>query len=102
MFYNSLIMNKNKVIGIALIIAAVFLAIFSFIVLPEDVVVQFNISGNANKIGKIPAILIPSFITIFFSSMFIGNGERDERNKKNLLGALLGLIIFFVMIGVNL
>ena len=65
-------------------------------------VTQINTSGGANRMNKIPAILIPLLVTAFFSVKLILTQHGDDRDKKNLLGALLGIFIFLVMIGVNL
>ncbi|MCI7607397.1 MAG: hypothetical protein MSS69_11675 [Spirochaetales bacterium] len=95
-------MSKNKKIAIALIAAAVVLAIFGFIALPENVVTQFSTSGDVNKMGKIPALAIPFLITTVFSVLSMNLEEGDERSKKYIMGAVLGILLFFIMIGVNL
>ena len=97
-----IIMSKNKKIAIALIAAAVVLAIFGFIALPENVVTQFSTSGDVNKMGKIPALAIPFLITTVFSVLSMNLEEGDERSKKYIMGAVLGILLFFIMIGVNL
>ncbi|MGN1190903.1 MAG: hypothetical protein ACI4SL_10980 [Candidatus Ornithospirochaeta sp.] len=95
-------MSKNKKIAIALIATAVGLAIFGFITLPENVVTQFSTSGDVNKMGKIPALAIPFLITTVFSVLSMNLEEGDERSKKYIMGAVLGILLFFIMIGVNL
>ena len=95
-------MNKNKIIGIALIIAAVILSLFGFFVLPEDIVTQFNFSGETTKMNKIPALIVPFLITTVSSILTIGLDKDDERNKKYIFGAILGILLLIVMIGVNI
>lgn len=95
-------MKKNVKLGIALITAAVVLTLFGFFTLPENIVTQFNMSGDVNKMGKIPALAIPFLITTVFSILSMNLEEGDERSKKYFMGAVLGILLLLIMIGVNL
>ena len=95
-------MNKNKKIAIALIVASVILGAFGFIVLPENIITQFNSSGGVNTMGKIPALIVPLLISIVPAILSMNLDESDERSKKYLMGSVLGILILLVMIGINL
>ena len=95
-------MNKNKKIAIALIVASVILGAFGFIVLPENIITQFNSSGGVNTMGKIPALIVPLLISIIPAILSMNLDESDERSKKYLMGSVLGILILLVMIGINL
>lgn len=94
-------MNKNRIFAIALIVAALILSVFAFFTLPEDVAVQINLSGNANRMGKIPALLVPFLITTVFSVLLF-NDDGGPMEKKHLVGSVLGVLLLIIMIGVNL
>lgn len=95
-------MNKNKKIAIALIVVTVVLTLFGFFTLPDNVIIQFNTSGNVTKIGKIPALAIPFLITTVSSILSMNMEEGDERIKKYIIGAVLGVLLSLIMIGINL
>ena len=95
-------MNKNKKIAIALIVASLILGAFGFIVLPENIITQFNSSGGVNTMGKIPALIVPLLISIVPAILSMNLDESDERSKKYLMGSVLGILILLVMIGINL
>ena len=95
-------MNKNKKIAIALIVASLILGAFGFIVLPENIITQFNSSGGVNTMGKIPALVVPLLISIVPAILSMNLDESDERSKKYLMGSVLGILILLVMIGINL
>ena len=93
---------KNKKIAIALIVVTVVLTLFGFFTLPDNVIIQFNTSGNVTKTGKIPALAIPFLITTVSSILSMNMEEGDERIKKYILGAVLGVLLSLIMIGINL
>ena len=93
---------KNKKIAIALIVVTVILTLFGFFTLPDNVIIQFNTSGNVTKTGKIPALAIPFLITTVSSILSMNMEEGDERIKKYILGAVLGVLLSLIMIGINL
>ena len=93
---------KNKKIAIALIVVTVILTLFGFFTLPDNVIIQFNTSGNVTKTGKIPALAIPFLITTVSSILSMNMEEGDERIKKYIIGAVLGVLLSLIMIGINL
>ena len=95
-------MNKNKKIAIALIVASVILVAFGFFALPENIVTQFNMSGGTTTMGKIPALIVPFLISVVPAILSMSLDESDERNKKYLIGSVLGILILLIMIGINL
>ena len=93
--------KKNRIIASALIAAAVALYIFGIIALPEDIVMQVASSGEPNRMGKIPGLLIPFAITAVFSVLLILD-DMEDKMKKHLIGSLLGLVLLILTIGINL
>ena len=93
--------KKNRIIAIALSITALLLAVFGIIVLPDDIVIQFTSSGGVNKVSKYIGLAIPFAITVVFSFLF-AFGDDETVAKKHIMGALLGLVLFLITIGINL
>lgn len=52
--------------------------------------------------NKIPALIVPFLITTVSSILTLGLDKDDERNKKYIFGAILGILLLIVMIGVNI
>ncbi|MGN1164363.1 MAG: hypothetical protein ACI4S4_06100 [Candidatus Ornithospirochaeta sp.] len=93
--------KKNRIIAIALSVTALLLAAFGIIALPDDIVIQFTSSGDVNKVSKYIGLMIPFLITVVFSFLF-AIGEDETVAKKHIIGAVLGLLLFLVTIGINL
>jgi len=93
--------NKEKVIGIVIIAVSVILAVMGFMVLPETLIIQIGLDGQAsNTLQKIPALLIPFALSTVFSILYLrGNGEKKSRN---LIVAVIGVIVTIIMFVVNL
>ena len=94
-------LRREKLIGTAIIAAAVILAAAGYLILPDTLVVQISADGQpSNTLPKLPALLIPFAISTGFSLMYM-NGEADRR-VRNLIVAVLGLGIAVVMFVFNL
>lgn len=91
----------RKIASIILIILGGVLTIIGLFTLPEDVVTQFGTNGERNTMSRIPALLIPLVITTVFSTLLLRD-EGNEESKKHLFGALLGILLFLILFGVNL
>ena len=93
--------KKNRIIASALIAAAIVLFVFGILTLPENIVMQVASSGEPNRMGKIPGLLIPFAITAVFSVLLILD-DMEDKMKKHLIGSLLGLVLLILTIGINL
>ncbi|MBD5158969.1 MAG: hypothetical protein HDT23_01815 [Ruminococcus sp.] len=58
-------MKKISIFQTSIFITIFLLSIISFIVLPDNVAVQWNANGASNYIPKIYAVLIPAVISLF-------------------------------------
>lgn len=94
-------MKKEKMIGLVIIAVSVILAVMGFMVLPETLIVQIGLDGQAsNTLHKIPALLIPFALSTVFSILYMrGNGEKKSHN---LIVAVIGVIVAIIMFVVNL
>ncbi|MFA6736230.1 MAG: hypothetical protein WCR87_04850 [Saccharofermentanales bacterium] len=92
--------NKEKTIGIVIIVVSVILTVTGFILLPETLIVQIGLDGQASgTMQKIPALLIPMAISTVFSALYMkGNTEKKSRN---LIVAVIGIVIVIIMFVVN-
>ena len=93
--------KKNRIIASALIAAAIVLFVFGILALPENIVMQVASSGEPNRMGKIPGLLIPFAITAVFSVLLILD-DMEDKMKKHLIASLLGLVLLILTIGINL
>ena len=75
--------KKNRIIASALIAAAIVLFVFGILALPENIVMQVASSGEPNRMGKIPGLLIPFAITAVFSVLLILD-DMEDKMKKHL------------------
>ncbi len=75
--------------------------VFGILALPENIVIQVASSGEPNRMGKIPGLLIPFAITAVFSVLLILD-DMEDKMKKHLIGSLLGLVLLILTIGINL
>ena len=91
-------MNKKIVLGIIIVIWLA-LGIYGYMVLPETVTVQIDISGNAsNTFPKIIAVLLPVLISI-------GGGLKycffEGKEKKSLALSVIGILLSVVTLLFN-
>ncbi len=93
--------NKEKVIGLVIVAVSVILAVVGFIVLPETLIVQIGLDGQAsNTLPKIPALLIPLALSTVFSVLYMK--DNAEKKSRNLIVAVIGVVVAIVMFVVNL
>ena len=92
--------RKKRLIAIALCAAALILAVFGIIALPDDIVIQIAAGGGTNK-GSKYMLAVPFGITVVFSYLFAA-GDDATTEKKHIMGAVLGLVLFLITIGINL
>ena len=95
-------MKKNTLISIVFIAVSVGLAVLSFIILPETVIMQISAgSGDNSTAPKVLAILLPTALGIGGAvfNMLLKNNEKA--NGKCLVVSAVGIILFIVMIIVN-
>ncbi len=91
--------NKKLLITISIIAAAVALAVVGFIILPDTLVVQLSMSGQAaNTMPKLLGVLIPFLICAVFSILYY----RTEKGGKNLIVSLIGIVVFVLLFVFNL
>lgn len=93
--------SKEQKIGIGIILVSIVMAAAEYFVLPDTLVVQVGMDGTpSNTLPKLAALLIPLAVSVIFSVLYMNGKERDR--TKNLLVALLGIVIYAVMFVMNL
>lgn len=81
-------MKKTDSIQKIILIAVILLSVISFLVLPDNVAVQWNNTGTSNCIPKFYAVLIPLAISTFgicswkYSSLRYKNTGISENFQK--------------------
>lgn len=94
--------NLSKTAKIAIVIAVldVILTVVAIFVLPEQAVVQIATSGSTpNTLAKPFAILVPFAITGASLALYIKPDYQN--NKKAIVSAVFGLILFVLIIAAN-
>ena len=96
-------MKNKKVLSILLIIVSVALAIISFVLLPDTVVIQFSAgSSNVTTAPKFLAVLLPTALGISGAIAAIASKESETSRGKALLVSGVGILVFVIMLIVNL
>lgn len=91
-------MKKIYSIQRIIIIAIIFLSIISFLILPDNVAVQWNYIGTSNYIPKIYAILIPAVISLFgiiswkYSSLRYSKNIEISKKLQTIHSVIWGTI----------
>ena len=92
-------MNKKIVLGIIIFIS-IILGIYGFIVLPETVTVQIDISGNpTNTFPKILAVMFPLLLSV---SGGLGYYFSKEKEKKYLMLSFIGILLSIITLVFNI
>ena len=92
-------MNKKLVLGIIIFIS-IILGIYGFIVLPETVTVQIDISGNqTNTFPKILAVMLPLLLSV---SGGLGYYFLKEKEKKYLMLSFVGILLSIITLVFNI
>lgn len=93
---------KNKILPIIILVLSVVLAIVSYIILPETVITQITLNSlNPTTMPKIIAILIPFALSTGFSVVSLLQKENSENKTKFLLVAVIGILVYFIMMVMN-
>ena len=88
---------SKKIISTVLFIVALCFCVFSFVVLPDNVVVQFGFNGEAtNTLPKLMALLIPLVISALGLYM---NLKSDE--NKGVVLQIVGILAFILTLLFN-
>lgn len=91
-------MNK-KLISCIVIILSLGLGIYGYLVLPDMVTVQIDMSGNPSNIyPKILAVILPTVLSIGGS---LGYYFSKEKEKKYLILSIIGMAILVITLVFN-
>lgn len=91
-------MNKKMMLVSVVVLLEIILAVISYYVLPDTLVMQITTSGEAgNTLPKLAGLAIPLFITILFSVLYY-----IHENMKHLLVAAIGIVMSILMLLFNL
>ena len=91
-------MNKKILLGIIIVIS-LGLGIYGYMVLPDMVTVQIDISGNPSNIfPKILAVVLPILLSIGGG---LGYYFSKEKEKKYLILSVIGLLISVITLIFN-
>lgn len=94
-------MNKRKLIAIGISVIAIVMAIVGYIILPDTIGIQIGMDGSvSNTAPKLAGIALPFLLCIGGSLAYLFEGET--KRKKNLLIAVVGLVVFALTFIVNL
>lgn len=92
-------MNKKVLLGIIIVIS-LGLGIYGYMVLPDMVTVQIDMSGNpSNTYPKILAVVLPALLSIGGA---IGYYFSEGKEKKYLILSVIGLLISIVTLFFNI
>lgn len=82
-------MDKKRIIAIVLIVLAVAMAVVSYLLLPDKVIVQVSFSGNASNVMSKPlAVLLPLALSVLGSVVYITSDK-----KGYLIVAIAGVLL---------
>ncbi len=96
-------MKKQALPEILLIIAAVALAVVSFITLPDRVVMQItSADAEPTTFDKLPAIILPFALTAVGAYLSLRSKRNSAARIKRLTISVVGLIAFILMLIINL
>ena len=84
----------KKKINIGLIAVAVVLSVVSWFLLPDTVVVQIGVDGQAsNTMPKVFAVIVPLVISVIGSAM-----NLNDDTRQNYRGYVLSIVAIAVMV----
>ena len=93
---------KKTTLPILLLAASIVLAILSFFILPESVVIQFSVGSSGNTaVPRFVGILIPFALGAGGAVSELLPKENAASKNKGLLVSLVGIALFLIMIAVN-
>ena len=92
-------MNKKIILGMIVAISIV-LGIYSYMVLPEIVTVQIDISGNpSNTFPKILAVIWPSLLSIGGG---LGYYFSKDKEKQYVILSIFGILASIITLAFNI
>lgn len=95
-------MKKERLIPLLLIVASAALAIVSYFVLPQEVVIQISLGSSGHSTApKLLAVLIPLALGAGGAVSVLMTKEDEKAKGKGLLVSLVGIAVFVIMLAVN-
>lgn len=93
---------KKKLVPILFVVASTILAVFCFLILPDNVITQFSSNGaGVNKMPKLGAIAIP-FILVLIGALFSMTEKTNRQGKvKAMIISIAGFTVYAFLIIVN-
>lgn len=90
--------NKKLILMISIIAAALILAVIGFFILPETLVTQITVTGEAGTtMPKALGLVIPFAICTIFSVMYY-----NSNNIKHFMGSMIGILAFVLVFVFNI
>ncbi len=90
----------KKKINIGLIAVAVVLSVVSWFLLPDTVVVQIGVDGQAsNTMPKVFAVIVPLVISVIGSAMNLNDDTRQ--NYRGYVLSIVGIAVMVFSLIVN-
>lgn len=101
--YDGIFMDNKKIVSIIIIAVSAALAVVSFILLPDTVIIQFSAgSSNVTTAPKALAVMIPTVLGIGGAAVFLAlKGDQTTAGKALLISGV-GLLVFVILLIVNL
>jgi len=89
----------RKILNISLLIVTIVLAVISYFILPDNVIIQLGFNG-LNTTTKLKAILLPLAISVF--GFVVGIIKKDNENNKGFILSIVGILVLVLEIIFNL
>ncbi|MEA4822836.1 MAG: hypothetical protein VB111_01815 [Clostridiaceae bacterium] len=91
--------QKKRTIALLLILVALTIAVIGYIILPDRLIVQITTAGQTPTTLPKPAALgVPVVLCGIFSVAYI----REEKTVKNLIIAIVMVIVMLLTLWINL
>jgi len=92
---------KKKVLSILFIVLEIGFAIASFVLLPEEVIIQIGLDGKANTVvPKLLAVIFP-FVLGSVGAIYYFKTEDTTKIKKSIALVLVSYLVYIVCIIMN-
>lgn len=90
-------MDRRNVIPITLIVASIILAVVSYVILPQNVMIQFSVGSSGNTyVPKIVAILLALLLGVGGAIAEIIMKEDVRAKRKCLVVSIVGVFVFIL------
>ncbi len=94
-------MKGKQILAIAVIVIALALAVVGYIILPETLVMQVTLSGEAGTtMPKLLGLGIPTLISVGAALYFLLN--KDSESNKVLFVSFIGIFAFILTFVFNI